>query len=194
VDTAVSAATAATIGDGRFRLGIGAGWLEEEFELVGVNFASRFRRLEEIVEVLRLLARGGPAEFHGKHYDFPPVMTNRLPVSYPIVFGGLTAPAIDRAARLGDGWYGVPGLGVDRLQDIREAVKVARGGLDDFAFHVRLSAPFDDAEVETLLSLGFDHLIVPWEALWSNAERRSLPLDGKLERLAAVARRLGLRS
>ncbi len=71
-------------------------------------------------------------------------------------------------------------------------MQVARGGLDDFAFHVRLSAPFDDAEVETLLSLGFDHLIVPWEALWSNTERQSLSLDAKLERLAAVASQLGL--
>ena len=58
VDTAVSAATAAGIGAGRFRLGVGAGWLEEEFELVGVDFRSRFRRLEEIVEVLRRLAAG----------------------------------------------------------------------------------------------------------------------------------------
>ncbi|HRE02766.1 MAG TPA: LLM class flavin-dependent oxidoreductase, partial [Ilumatobacteraceae bacterium] len=114
VVTALAAATASAVGDGRFRLGLGAGWLEEEFELFGIDFRSRFRRIEEVVAVVRALAAGGAAEFHGEFYDFAPVTTNRSAASFPIIFGGLTEAAIARAARLGDGWYGVPGLSLDR--------------------------------------------------------------------------------
>jgi alkanesulfonate monooxygenase SsuD/methylene tetrahydromethanopterin reductase-like flavin-dependent oxidoreductase (luciferase family) len=192
VHTAQSAITAARVGGGRFRLGIGAGWLEEEFELVDVDFKSRFARMEEIVDIVRRFATGGAHGYDGRFYSFTPFVANYEATNLPIVFGGLTEPAIARAARLGDGWYGVPGLDATRLVEIRDLVKSERGGLDNFEFHVRLGPTFDPEEAPTLVDLGFDRIVVPWECLWSSEERLTLPIDGKIDRLRAVAARLGL--
>jgi alkanesulfonate monooxygenase SsuD/methylene tetrahydromethanopterin reductase-like flavin-dependent oxidoreductase (luciferase family) len=190
--TALAASTTCRVSGGRFRLGLGAGWLEEEFQYLGAEFGSRFKRLDEIVEVVRLLARGGAHAFHGQFYDFEASRTTHTPVGFPVILGGLTDAALRRAARLGDGWYGVPGIEIDRLVEVREVVKRARGGIDEFTFHVRLSQGFDRADVDLLVDNGFNHVIVPWEALWSSRERRTLPLDAKLARLHAAARLLGL--
>ncbi|HEY3484996.1 MAG TPA: LLM class flavin-dependent oxidoreductase [Ilumatobacteraceae bacterium] len=191
--TALAAVSAARIGDGRFRLGVGAGWLEEEFELLGAAFGNRFGRLGEIVEIVRLLAAGGPHGYAGRYYEFPAIRTTHEPARFPIVFGGLSDPAVRRAARLGDGWYGVPGLDLDRVAEVRDIVAEERGSLDGYELHVRLSPEFTQHDVDRLVDLGIDRIVVPWESLWSSEERRSLGAAGKVDRLQAVADRLGLR-
>ena len=108
------------------------------------------------------------------------------------MFGGLSDPAVRRAARLGDGWYGVPGLDIERVAAVREIVARERGGLDGYEFHVRLAPDFTQPDVDRLTALGVDRIVVPWEALWSSGERRSLPAEGKAERLAQMAARLEL--
>jgi probable F420-dependent oxidoreductase len=100
-------ATAAFFANNRIILGVGAGWLKEEFELVGADWSSRGRRLDEMLEIIRLLLEGRDVEFHGRHYDLPacrmcPVPTQRVPV----MVGGHSDAALRRAARA-DGWLGV---------------------------------------------------------------------------------------
>src|ERR1700722_17514145 len=67
---AKAVATAAVLSNERVVLGLGAGWFREEFELLGQDFGNRGARLDEIIEILRLLWRGGMVEYHGTHYDF----------------------------------------------------------------------------------------------------------------------------
>ncbi len=191
--TALAAVSAARIGGGRFQLGVGAGWLEEEFELIGMEFGNRFGRLSEIVEIVRLLAAGGPVSYSGRYYEFPAIRTTHEPAPFPIIFGGLSEPAVRRAAQLGDGWYGVPGLDLNRVAEVRDIVVEERGTLDGYQLHVRLSPDFTLYDVDRLVELGIDRIVVPWESLWSSKERRTLDADAKIERLQAVAERLGLR-
>lgn len=69
---AKSIGTVAGLADGRLSCGFGAGWLEEEFEIVGVDFTSRGARMDEMLDVLRLLWTGEMVTYHGKHFGFGP--------------------------------------------------------------------------------------------------------------------------
>ena len=100
--------TAAHLSGGRVGLGIGAGWMREEFDALGQPFAKRGARMEEMVEVLRALWSGEMVEHHGEFYDFDPVqMKPGTGEPVPIYVGGHSEIAIERAARIGDGWLGM---------------------------------------------------------------------------------------
>lgn len=92
---------------GRVGIGVGAGWMREEFELMGQPFERRGRRMDEMIEVLRLLWSGGMVEHHGEFYDFDPVeMRPAPPGPVPVYVGGHSETAFKRAAR-NDGWLGI---------------------------------------------------------------------------------------
>jgi len=118
--------TAAVLSGGRVALGTGVGWMREEFEAVGEDFAHRGRRTDEMVQVLRKLWSGEVVEHHGAHFDFDALrMRPAPPEPIPIYIGGASAPALRRAARLGDGWISagstpkeIPGV-LARLQQLR---------------------------------------------------------------------------
>ena len=98
--------TAAVLSDNRVVLGIGAGWMREEFELLGQEFGNRGRRLDEMIDVLRVLWRGGLVEHHGEHYSFDRMQMSPAPTQpVPIYCGGQRGAPCARAARL-DGWIG----------------------------------------------------------------------------------------
>ena len=100
--------TAAYLSQGRVGLGIGAGWMAEEFELLEQPFARRGKRMDEMLEVIRALWAGGMVEYHGEFYDFDPVeMRPAPPAAVPVYVGGHSDAAFRRASRLGDGWLGV---------------------------------------------------------------------------------------
>jgi len=97
-------ATAAALSGDRVALGVGVGWCREEFDLAGQPFAHRGARTDEMIEVLRKLWSGAFVEHHGRFYDFPRVRVLPAPgAPVPIYGGGLSEPALRRAARL-DGW------------------------------------------------------------------------------------------
>jgi probable F420-dependent oxidoreductase len=100
--------TAAHLSGGRVGLGIGAGWMREEFDLLGQPFARRGARMEEMVEILRALWSGGMVEHRGEFYEFGPVEMRPVPPApVPVYVGGHSDIAFGRAARIGDGWLGV---------------------------------------------------------------------------------------
>jgi probable F420-dependent oxidoreductase len=100
--------TAAHLSGGRVVLGVGAGWMREEFTQLGQEFDRRGARMEEQIEVLRTLWRGGMVEHHGEFYDFDRLeMSPAPPAPVPILIGGHSDRALRRAARVGDGWMGV---------------------------------------------------------------------------------------
>jgi probable F420-dependent oxidoreductase len=97
--------TTAVISGDRVVCGISAGWLEEEYRVLGVDFRSRGERLNEMIDVLRGLWTGQRFEYHGKHFDFEPVRMCPSPgKAIPIWCGGGSRPAIRRAALRCDGW------------------------------------------------------------------------------------------
>jgi len=102
---AKSVATAAVLSGDRLTLGVGAGWMREEFAALGQSFETRGRRLAEAIEILRALLAGGLVEHHGEFYDFDPIEMHPVPETrVPIYGGGVSDAALRRAATLCDGW------------------------------------------------------------------------------------------
>jgi probable F420-dependent oxidoreductase len=94
---------------GRVVLAIGTGWLREEFEALDVPFAGRGRRTDEYIAILKALWRGAAAH-DGPVYRLPPVRTGPPPAQQPhppLWIAGNSPAAMDRAARLGDGWHAI---------------------------------------------------------------------------------------
>lgn len=101
---AKSVGTAAALSNNRLTLGIGVGWMKEEFQLMDEDFHTRGKRTDEMLEVLQKLWAGGWVEHHGKFYDFPRVELTPAPGRVPILVGGLSEAALRRTARHADGW------------------------------------------------------------------------------------------
>jgi len=100
-------ATLDVVSNGRLEFGIGASWLEAEWEAVGLDFASRGRRVDESIEVCRRLWSEEVVEHHGEFFDFGPVMFEPKPTHAPwppLHIGGDGPAALRRAALVGDGW------------------------------------------------------------------------------------------
>lgn len=106
-------ATLDQLSGGRLVLGVGAGWLEEEFDALDVPFADRGKRLDDHIGALRAAWGEQPASFTGPFTQFSDVYVRPQPVDgrVPIVVGGHSDAAARRAGRLGDGFF--PGRGSD---------------------------------------------------------------------------------
>jgi probable F420-dependent oxidoreductase len=107
VVTAKAVATLDHLSGGRVDLGVGVGWLREEFDALGVPFERRGARLDEYVGAMRALWAQERAEFHGEFVDFENCISRPRPAqgSVPIVVGGHTDAAATRAGRLGDAFF-----------------------------------------------------------------------------------------
>ena len=107
IEVAKQAATLAILSEGRFALGAGTGWMKEEFDAYGVSFKGRGKRMDEMLEIMQGLWKGGMFEYHGEHFDFPPIQISPHSThQVPLYFGGTAKIALRRAARVGDGWIG----------------------------------------------------------------------------------------
>jgi probable F420-dependent oxidoreductase len=105
---AKEAATLDVLSGGRAILGIGSGWLEEEFSSLGLDFHTRGARTDESIKSLRALWSEDSASFHGKHFNFGPVKCFPKPIQkggVPIHIGGHSPAAAKRAGRYGDGFF-----------------------------------------------------------------------------------------
>ncbi len=107
LQVAKEVSTAAVLTDGRVALGVGAGWMKEEFDLQGQDYTNRGKRLNEMIPALRELWKGGWVEWHGEYYEIP-LMTlePHPPTPVPIYVGGHSDAALKRAAKFADGWIG----------------------------------------------------------------------------------------
>ena len=113
---------------GRVVLGVGAGWLAEEFAALATPFESRGRRADEWIALLRACWTGRPAAFAGEHYQLPAgVVCEPTPLRpVPILVGGTTPAALRRARNHGDGWLGIQSF--DALDQSLVASAVVRAG------------------------------------------------------------------
>ena len=101
-------ATLDLLSGGRTILGIGSGWLKEEFDALGLDFHVRGARTDEAIQALRACWCESPSSFHGKHFNFGPLMSFPKPAQksgVPVHIGGHSPAAAKRAGRLGDGFF-----------------------------------------------------------------------------------------
>jgi len=154
--------TAAFLSRDRVALGIGAGWMREEFELMGQPFSQRGARMDEAIELLRALWTGEMVEHHGVHFDVPRVRMRPAPDrQVPIYVGGHSEAALRRAAKH-DGWIGV-NYTVEQLAEHCVTLNHYReeAGTTDHAFDVvasPLAIPRPDV-IEQLVGLGVTTLL-----------------------------------
>ena len=184
---AKAVSTAAVLSGDRVALGIGVGWMKEEFEILEQNFHTRGKRTDEAIEILRLLWSGEMVEYHGRHYDFAPMQMRPAPEQpVPIFVGGLSEPALARAARC-DGWISVMHTTDEireysqRLHRLREEQNNTEG---DFEILVSATDVFDLDGYRRLAEAGATGVITaPWRFYSGN----TLDLNEKLEGIRRFA-------
>ncbi len=144
--TAKEVMTLDHITQGRFELGVGSGWAAEEYAALGVPFGRRGKRFDEYIEAMRAAWTQDRAAYDGEFVSFENVVLLPKPVTPggpPFLIGGDSKPAMRRAARLGDGWYGwwanyelEP-----HLAELRATLE-AHGRGDDESFRLKLGLPY----------------------------------------------------
>jgi probable F420-dependent oxidoreductase len=172
--------------NGRFRLGVGLGWNDVEYEALGMNFRDRGRRIEEQVDVLRRLWTEPSVTYDGRWHTITAAGINPLPIQRPIPiwFGGYVEPALRRAARIGDGLF----LQARDLEKAAQTVGDVRGWLENagrdpatFAFDMRImvseGTPDDwRAQLERWRALDIGYITV-------NTLGTTLELDARIDLL-----------
>lgn len=157
--------TAAYLADGRVELGIGVGWCEEEFTLMGQQFAKRGKRTDEMIRLMRELWQPGWTEFDGEFYQTPRLEMTPTPPPIPVYSGGLSDIALRRAAGL-DGWIGdliTLDQAIERVEKVR-ALRADKGlTMDGYTVVTPLSDAFTPEHYERASAAGIHGIItMPW--------------------------------
>src|SRR5229473_3553359 len=156
-------ATLDLLSGGRVILGIGSGWLKEEFDALGLDFRTRGARTDEAIQAMRACWRENAASFHGKHFNFGPVLSYPKPAhnDVPIHIGGHSPAAAKRAGRLGDGFF--PALGeIPKLQELFATMGEAaqRAGRDPNRLELSCMARAAVDSVKALEDIGISRVVV----------------------------------
>ncbi|MFM7783567.1 MAG: LLM class flavin-dependent oxidoreductase, partial [Gammaproteobacteria bacterium] len=167
IGLAKAVSTASVLSGGRVVLGVAAGWLAEEYALCGVDFASRGRRLDELLAVSRRLWSGQPVAHRGEFFGFGEgIMCPPPPASIPVWCGGASAPALRRAAR-NDGWLGLP---LDRsgalpiIETLRRERQAAGRAPEGLSIAIALTEAHEPSIIAELEAAGVTALMImsPW--------------------------------
>lgn len=129
LQTARSVVTVDRVSGGRVTLGIGVGWLADEFEYLGLDFGGRGRRTDAVISAIRRLWSEDVIEVHDDFFDFGPVKFQPKPLqkpSIPIEVGGASGAALRRAGRIGDGWIEIGSADLDDFRAKLATVESAR--------------------------------------------------------------------
>jgi len=168
---------------GRFLFGIGAGWLKEETEIMGGDFAHRWTQTQEAIRAMQALWTQEEAEYHGEYYDFPPVRSFPKPAQKPhppILLGSITSRRVFQRIVAWDGWMPV-GVSLEEMQHGRETLNelAVQAGRDPRSIQVvAFFAPPDPAAIQALEDAGADAALI---ALETAGEQEAL---AKLEEMA----------
>ena len=188
---AKQATSTAVLTGNRLVLGVGTSPWREDYDVLGVDWASRGQRMDESIAILRGLAAGGYFEYHGKSLDLPPVKIAPVPTEpIPVLIGGHSDAALRRAARVGDGWMhgggdpaDLPGL-LARLGELRSQSLESAGR--PFEVHVISADAYTVDGVRRLEDLGVTDVIVGFRWPYATGPDTE-PLDRKIDNLRRFA-------
>ena len=167
VTVAKAVATAAVLSGNRVSVGVAPGWCAEEFALTGQDFATRGKRLDEMIPAMRALWSGDWTSWGGEHVAFPELKISPTPDrEVPIYVGGDSSVALKRAARLADGWIGTlytPDDAEAKVTELKGYLAAAGRADDDFEIVLSLLAR-DDADLfRRMGDIGVTGIIhAPW--------------------------------
>jgi len=159
-------ATLDVLSSGRVILGIGSGWLKEEFDSLGLDFHQRGARTDEAIKSLRALwSPEAASSFRGKHFSFGPVKCFPKPVQkggVPIVIGGHSPAAAKRAGRYGDGFF--PAIAEpDKLKELfaMMSAEAKKAGRDPKQIELSCTGRAKVDSLKALQDLGIERVVVP---------------------------------
>lgn len=162
--TAKEVATVDRLSGGRVILGIGSGWMKEEFDALGIDFHHRGAMTDEAIQALRALWRDGTSSFAGKHFKFGPLYSCPKPVrnDVPIHVGGHSTAAARRAGRYGDGFFPTV-MNPEKLKElfaiVRAEAKKAGRDPDKIEFSC-MTRSVDAGNLKALADLGVSRVVV----------------------------------
>ena len=194
--TAKLVASLDRLSKGRFLFGVGIGWLTEEFQALGIPPERRAQRTCEYLEAMRVLWTQDAPSFQGEFCAFPPVKSFPKPVQKPhppIIFGGNTAPALRRAAEVGDGWFGFnlsPEDAAPLVQRLCQYAAASGRNVDEFFIGVAPTATMQMTRegLQQYRDAGVRHLVVQLPPV--APERLETVLGELRERLVVPAQSL----
>ena len=168
-------ATLDQLSGGRIDLGIGVGWLEEEFNAIGVPFQERGRRTDEHIAAMRALWANDFAEYHGDFVDFEPIFCRPQPPNrtVPIIVGGHSKAAARRAGRIGDGFFPARGTPHDLFDIVKTTAK--ENGRDPEEIEFTVSVPEDLNEIPELAKIGVKRILIPSSPMGGTSKWASTP-------------------
>ena len=161
VITAKQVASLDYMSGGRVLLGIGVGWMKEEFDAIGASFHDRGKRADEYVAAMRELWSSDRPTFHGEFVNFDAAYCKPQPVNkaVPIIVGGDSTYAARRAGRLGDGYFPARGAPMDLIELARRTAQ--EHGRDPDSVEITVSMPEDLDQIPVLAAAGVKRLAVP---------------------------------
>ena len=139
---------------GRVILGIGSGWLREEFEALGVNYSERGKITDEYLEIFKELYTKELPEFNGRYFNFNDINFNPKPVQKPfppVWVGGSSRPSLVRSVKYGNGWHAVgstPGEIKTGKSTITELLKKYQRENDEFVISVRKNIQITERNIK----------------------------------------------
>ena len=168
---AKQAASLDFVSGGRFELGVGIGWLREEFEACGTPFERRGARFDDYVQAMRKVWTGDVVEHESEFLHWTGFKSNPTPVQdpFPVVIGGTKGKAFERVARYGNGWFaptGSPKQLAPLMAQLDEAcAKEGRATSEIEVTSMWFPNPEDLSDVEQFAELGVGRLVVPVPAI-----------------------------
>jgi alkanesulfonate monooxygenase SsuD/methylene tetrahydromethanopterin reductase-like flavin-dependent oxidoreductase (luciferase family) len=188
---AKQAGSLAALFDNRLGLGVGTSPWPEDYELMGVPFGKRGRRMDECIEIIKGLTSGDYFEFHGEFYDIPKTKMTPAPTKpIPILIGGHAEAALRRAARC-DGWMHGGGRPeeLDRLLKRLNQIRDEQGRTGPFEIHVISVDAFTVDGIKRLEDKGVTDVIVGFRLPYITGTDTE-PLDTKIRHLERFAERV----
>ena len=189
---AKQAGSLAALTGNRVGLGVGTSPWPEDYELMGIPFAKRGKRMDECIEIVQGLTTGDYFEFHGEFYDIPKTKMSPAPTQpIPMLVGGHADAALRRAARL-DGWMHGGGSGPEELDGLIARVKKYRaeeGKTGPFEIHVISGDAYTVDGVKRLEDKGVTDAIVGFRWPYIKGPDTE-PLETKIRHLERYAEKV----
>lgn len=181
-----------TLSGGRFLFGVGVGWLEEEYDAMGTPFEKRGARFNDYLTAIKKVWSGEVVEHESERLNWTGFKSYPLPAQKPhppLIIGGLTKPAMRRAARHGNGWFPA-NKDLNHLEqllgELKEVCAAEQRPFEELEITAMSRLPRDAAELERLEAMNVKRLVLPLASF-----NTSDPIEA-LDKLAEGKAKLGI--